>query len=163
MTRPHPTLLSHDLSALLAAIAQNPEDDVLRKFLSPAEWTVLADYVQPHTHAAEALLISQNEADHTVFFVESGVLRVNMLTASGPVDLATLGPGSVVGEGCFFSHLVRSASVLAESDCKVWALTPEAFDNLARHHASVALALTRALGAVLAIRTLDLSQRFSVI
>lgn len=147
----------------MAAIAQNAEDDVLRKFLTPSDWRVLADYVQPHTHQAQDLLIAQDDADHTVFFVESGVLRVNMLTASGPVDLATLGPGSVIGEGSFFSRLVRSASVLAESDCKIWALTPDEFDKLARRHAPVALALSMALGAVLATRTLDLSQRFSVI
>ena len=111
----------------------------LKQFLDPARWKVLVDYVRPAQHQRGELLISQ-----------------------GIVHLAVLGPGTVVGEGSFFSHAVRIATVSAYSDCKVWTLTPADFDDLSRQHPQVALALAMALGAVLANRMLDLSKRSAV-
>ncbi|HBH38511.1 MAG TPA: Crp/Fnr family transcriptional regulator, partial [Curvibacter sp.] len=67
----------------------------------------------------------------------------------------------VVGEGSFFSHLPRNASVVAYSSCKLWSLSPEDFDTLAKKHPTVALSLAMALGAIVASRMVDVSRRIA--
>lgn len=160
----HPTAIPTppDLTGLVAAVARNTEPGGVNKFLDPYRWKVLADFVHPSTHARGELLIAQGDLDRKLYFVESGDLKVDMHTDKGLVHLAILGPGTVVGEGGFFSHLARSASVSAYGDCKIWTMAPTDFDQLSRQHPQVALALSMALGAVLATRMLDLSKRFVV-
>jgi CRP-like cAMP-binding protein len=152
-----------DVTGLVAAIARNTEVGGLAKTLEPYLWKVLAAYVHPATHVRGELVIGQGDLDRKLYFVESGDLKVDMHSEKGIVHLAIVGPGSVVGEGSFFSHLARSASVSAYSDCKVWTMTPADFESLSRGHASVALALSMALGKVLATRMLDMSKRLAVI
>lgn len=150
-----------DLSALTAAIARNT-DGVLGRFLEPYRWSVLADYVHPVTLPRGHLLITQGATDRNLYFLESGDLQVDVKLANGLVRVALLGPGSVVGEGSFFSHAARSATVVAYSDARAWEMTPRNFENLSREHPGVALALSNALGAVLATRLLDLSKRIAI-
>lgn len=154
---------STDVSALIAAIARNAEPGGLAKHLDPFRWKVLADYVHPLTHKRGELIIAQGDVDRKLYFVESGDLKVDMHGPKGIVHLALVGPGSVVGEGSFFSHMPRSATVSAYSDCKVWVLSPSDFDKLSHDHANVALALCMALGTVLATRMLDMTKRLAVI
>ena len=52
--------------------------------------------------------------------------------------------------------------MVAYSECKVWALNPEDFTAISKQYPSVALALSMALGAVLATRMLNLSKRIAV-
>jgi len=152
-----------DVSGLVAAIARNTEPGGLAKHLEPFRWKVLADYVHPLTHKRGELLIGQGDMGRKLYFVESGDLKVDMHGPKGIIHLAIVGPGSVVGEGSFFSHLARSASVSAYSDCKVWVLTPDDFDKLSHDNANVALAVSMALGTILATRMLDMSKRLAVI
>ena len=68
------------------------------------------------------------------------------------VQTALVGAGTVLGEGSFFSNQPRRATVYASSPCKMWCLTPLRFKELARHHSSIALELTLAMGSVMAKR-----------
>jgi CRP-like cAMP-binding protein len=163
MTSPHASPPQHDVSGLINAIARNTEPGCLGKNLDSYRWKVLADYVQPAAFKQGELVIGQGENDRRLYFVESGDLKVNVRTDKGIVHLALVGPGSVVGEGCFFSRLARSASVSAYSDCKVWFMLPADFERLSRANAHVALALSMALGTLMATRMLDLSKRVAVI
>jgi len=163
MTTPTASPPQHDVTGLVNAIARNAEPGCLGKNLESYRWKVLADYVQPATYKQGEVVIGQGEFDRRLFFVESGNLKVNMHTDKGIVHLAIVGPGSVVGEGSFFSHLARSAAVSAYSDCKFWVMTPADFERLSRANAHVALALSMALGTLMATRMLDLSKRVAVI
>ena len=60
--------------------------------------------------------------------------------------------GSVVGEGAFFSHRSRSATVQASAPCKLWSLTAIRFTELSIRQPAIALGLVMAAGAVLAKR-----------
>jgi CRP-like cAMP-binding protein len=163
MTTPSASPQKHDVASLINAIARNTEAGCLGKTLESYRWKILADYVQPVTYKQGELVIGQGELDRRLYFVESGDLKVNMRTEKGIMHLAIIGPGSVVGEGCFFSRLARSASVSAYSDCKVWFMTPADFEQLSRANPNVALALSMALGTLMATRMLDLSKRVAVI
>jgi CRP-like cAMP-binding protein len=66
-----------------------------------------------------------------------------------------------VGEGSFFSHLPRNASVVAYSNCKLWTMSPEDFEALSKKHPTVALSLAMALGAIVATRMVDVSRRIA--
>lgn len=162
MTSLSPTSPERDVHGLVAAISRNTEDWSLGRFLEDYRWSVLAQYIQATELERGRLLIAQGEKDRTLYFLESGDLKVDMKTDAGLVHLAVLGPGTVVGEGGFFSNLPRNASVSVYSDCKVWAMPVASFSELSRQHPSVALALTLALGAVLASRMLDVSKRLPV-
>lgn len=150
-----------DLSPLVAAISRNA-DSALGRFLESYRWTVLAEYVRPLWISRSQVLIGQGASERKLYFLESGDLQVDIKSDAGLVRVALLGPGSVVGEGSFFSHLTRSATVVAYSDAKVWELDPQDFKLLSRQHPSVALALSTALGAVLATRMLDISKRLAI-
>jgi CRP-like cAMP-binding protein len=163
MTIPTANPPQPDVAGLVTAIARNTDPGGLGKTLESYRWKVLGDYVQPATHKRGELLIGQGELDRRLFFVESGDLKVNMQSDKGSVHLAIVGPGSVVGEGCFFSHMARLASVSAYSDCKVWVMSPADVERLSRANANVALALCMALGTVMATRMLDLGKRLAVI
>jgi CRP/FNR family transcriptional regulator, cyclic AMP receptor protein len=151
-----------EVNGLITAIAHNKEDGVLARFLGAQSWYIVADYLQSCKVERGHVLISQGAQDRKLYFLESGSLKVDVKTDSGFVQLAILGPGTVVGEGSFFSHLSRNASVLAYSDCKVWELSPTNFDALSKKFPAVALSLSMALGAILATRMLDVSKRISV-
>jgi CRP/FNR family cyclic AMP-dependent transcriptional regulator len=150
------------VNGLITAIAHNTEDGVLSRYLGAQSWYILADYLHPHNYARGHVLISQGAQDGNLYFLESGNLKVDVKTDAGFAQLAILGPGTVVGEGSFFSRLVRNASVLAYTDCKVWAFSPTDFETLSKRHPSVALSLAMALGAILATRMLHVSRRIAV-
>lgn len=156
------TSILADVSALVAAIARGTPTERLGHYLEAYRWSVLERYVRPRQLTRGQLLIAQDDPDRSVFFVESGDLKVDMRVDAGLVQLGIVGPGGVVGEGNFFSHHTRNASVSAYSDARVWEMLPKDFDALSHDQPAVALALTRALGGVLASRMLDVSQRIAV-
>ena len=59
---------------------------------------------------------------------------------------------TVVGEGAFFSHRTRSATVQANGACRLRGLTPLRFAELSNRQPAAALALAMMVGAVLAKR-----------
>ena len=156
------TVTPNDVSGLVAAITRRAQEATLGRFLESYRWSVLANFVHVMDLKQGKILINQGALDGHLYFLESGDLQVDVKSEGGLVRLALLGPGNVVGEGSFFSKLPRSASVVAYSDCKIWSMAPADFEQLSRNHPSVALALSMALGAVVATRLLDLSKRIAV-
>ena len=102
-----------DVKGLIQALAQDTADDTLSRAVTPPQWEALATYLQPFSIAESQALITQGSQDRTVYFIETGSLSVHYEDDAGRVRLAILGAGSAVGEGGFFSHLPRSATVQA--------------------------------------------------
>jgi CRP-like cAMP-binding protein len=161
MDIPYQNPRNADVNGLVMAISRNKEDGVLARHLGAPSWYIVADFLHPHEYERGHLLIGQGAQDRTLYFLESGNLKVDVTTDAGLLQLAILGAGTVVGEGSFFSRLPRNASVVAYSHCKVWSLSPEDFEALGRKHPTVALSLAMALGAILATRMLDVSRRIT--
>lgn len=149
------------INGLVSAIARNTEESALARHLGAPSWYIVADCLNVHAFERGHLLIGQGSQDRTVYFLESGSLKVDVKTDRGFAQLAILGAGTVVGEGSFFTQQPRTASVVAYSDCKVWSLKREDFDTLAKKHPTVALSLAMALGAILATRMSDVSRRIA--
>ena len=136
--------------------------DALRCQFSTQQWEMLASYMQPFALQQGQSLIEQGVADQTLYFIEIGTLSVHYLDEKGRIRMAMVAAGSVVGEGAFFSHQPRSASVQAANACKLWCLTALRFKELANRNSPIALELTLALGAVLAKRMSNRPKRVAV-
>ena len=141
-----------DLTGLLSAIAQADADDSMSNPLTPAQWDTVSAYLQPYAVPAGHVLFSQGATDRTLYLVESGSLSVHYQDEKERLRLATVGPGSVVGEGAFFSMRPRSATVQASAPTKLWTLTALRFTELTNRQPAIALGLAMAAGAVLAKR-----------
>ena len=141
-----------NLQGLLDAIAQATADDSMTNPLTPAQWDVLAAYLLPVVLPAGQVLFSQGATDRTLYLIESGSLSVHFQDEKERLRLAMVAPGSVLGEGAFFSHRARSATVQASAPCKLWGLTALRFTELSNRQPAIALSLVMAAGAVLAKR-----------
>lgn len=141
-----------NLEGLISTLAQAGAEDSMSDPFSPAQWTVLFPYLQLCTLAAGQVLFTRGASDRTLYLIESGSLSVHYEDDKGRLRLAIVGSGSVVGEGAFFSHRPRSASVQAAAASKLWGLTTLRFTELSNRHPALALGLAMAAGSVLARR-----------
>jgi CRP/FNR family transcriptional regulator, cyclic AMP receptor protein len=151
-----------DIHALAAAINHSPSTDALRCQFSPAQWEVLAGYFQPFSVAGGQVLIEQTAQDRSLYFIESGSVSVHYQDDKSRVRMAMVGAGSVVGEGAFFSHQPRCATVQASGPSRLWCMTPMRFLELANRHSALALELTIAMGGVMAKRLYSRARRVAV-
>ncbi|HTH12167.1 cyclic nucleotide-binding domain-containing protein [Acidovorax sp.] len=152
MNLPTPVVSKVDLQGLIDAIAQANADDSMTNPLTPAQWDVLSSYLLPVVLPAGQVLFNQGATDRTLYLVESGSLSVHYQDEKERLRLAIVGAGSVVGEGAFFSHRTRSATVQASGPCKLWSLPAIRFTELANRQPAIALGLAMAAGGVLAKR-----------
>ncbi|MFC3682125.1 Crp/Fnr family transcriptional regulator [Hydrogenophaga luteola] len=157
-----PTDPRFDVLALAQAMRASSALDAVPVNLSDAQWQLLGDYLQPVTLSQGQVLIEQGVKDRTVYFVESGSLTVHYEDDKDRVRIAMVGAGSVLGEGAFFSHLPRSATVNAGGHSRLWCLTPLRFRELSTRFPVIALELTVAMAAVLARRMYNKPKRVAV-
>ena len=155
-TTPFPRV---DLTGLIEAISQTTADDGMNNVLSREQWGLLSSYLQPVNLPAGQVLFAQGTNDRTLYLVESGSLSVHSDNENQRLRLAIVGAGSVVGEGAFFSHRPRSATVQASAPSTLWSLTALRFSELANRQPVVALQLAMAVGAVLAKRLANRRRR----
>jgi CRP/FNR family transcriptional regulator, cyclic AMP receptor protein len=151
-----------DIQGLAQAIATSPASDALRCQFNPSQWEVLAGYFQPFVLQGGQVVIEQGAQDRTLYFIESGGLSVHYEDDKGRVRMALVSAGSVVGEGAFFSHLPRSATVQTTGPSKLWCLTSLRFLELSNRHSPLALELAVALGSVMAKRLYNRPRRVAV-
>ncbi|UCU99237.1 cyclic nucleotide-binding domain-containing protein [Acidovorax radicis] len=152
MNVPMPVASKVNLQGLIDAIAQTTADDSMTNPLSPAQWEVLSSYLLPVVLPAGQVLFTQGAIDRTLYMVESGSLSVHYQDEKERLRMAIVGAGSVLGEGSFFSHRARSATVQASAPSKLWSLTAIRFTELTNRQPAIALGLAMAAGAVLAKR-----------
>lgn len=151
-----------NIQGLLAAFVQNHGEDALSKTVTPANWAALATYMQCFSLAPGQILIKQGLMDRTLYFVETGSLSVHFEDEAQRIRLAVVGAGSVLGEGGFFSHLPRNATVQSATQCCIWRIEPLRFAELSHRLPAAALALTMALGAIVCKRMQDRQRRIAI-
>ena len=151
-----------DIHGLAQAIAQSTASDALRCQFNQPHWDILSGYMQPFALTNGQVLMEQGALDRTVYFVECGTLSVHYQDEKSRIRMALVGAGTVLGEGAFFSHAPRSATVQASSVSKLWSLSPMRFLELANRHSTIALDLTMAMAGVMAKRLYSRSKRVAV-
>ncbi|MGF6350246.1 Crp/Fnr family transcriptional regulator [Variovorax sp. W2I14] len=147
---------------LSRAIAENTSTDAFALTFTVQQWDTVAGYLQPIDTGVGDVLIEQNTPDRSVFFVESGAISVHRVSSKEQMRLAVLSPGSVVGEGAFFSRQPHSANVVVTGAGRVWRLTAIRFAEMSNRQPNMALEIAMALGAVIAKRMAHRSKRVAV-
>ncbi len=154
--------MSLSTQELCRAISQNTSYDAFAPALNAQQWEMFGTYLQPLDLPAGQILLDQGSQDRSIYFVESGALSVHAIGSTGKMQLAILNAGSVVGEGAFFSHLPRSANVIATGASRLWRLTPIRYSEMANRQPALALEIVMALGAVIAKRMVNKPKRVAV-
>jgi SulP family sulfate permease len=91
----------------------------------------IAEYFDTRKIPAGTAIINQGENPGGITFIESGQITVELKTNTGKkIRLKTLGPGTVVGEVSLYLGTKASASVLANTECKVFFLARENFERM---------------------------------
>ena len=162
MSFPQSASVKFNVQDLIQAITLDSVYDAFNPRLTTTQWDALGSYLQPFALAQGQVLIEQGALDRTLYFIESGTLSVHYEDEEGRMSLALVGAGSVVGEGAFFSHLPRNASVVGSGPCKLWCLTPIRFAELANRQPALALEMALALGAVISKRMSNKPRRVAV-
>jgi CRP-like cAMP-binding protein len=147
-----------DVQGLVHAAAHNQSLDAFHPALTAKQWELFGTYLQPFAVQPGQVLIEQNASDRTVYFVETGKLTVHYEDDKGRLRLASVGAGSAVGEGAFFSRSPRCATVQAAEACKIWSLTPIRFTELTNRQPQLALEVAMGLAALVS-RRLAIRQR----
>ena len=147
---------------LSRAIAENINTDAFALTFNVQQWETLAGYLQPIETGVGDVLIEQGTPDRSVFFVESGAISVHRVSSKEQMRLAVLTPGSVVGEGAFFSRQPHAANVVVTGAGRVWRLTAIRFAEMSNRQPNMALEIAMALGAVIAKRMAHRSKRVAV-
>ncbi len=76
-----------------------------------------------HEVAADTVVASEGEVNDAMLLIESGEVVVE----AGGFAVATMGPGSIIGEIGLFTHAVRTATVKATEPTVLQALTRQSF------------------------------------
>jgi len=133
---------------LVEAIGALDAKDALQCKLTLQEWKALAPYLSIRFLKAGDPLMQEGDSERELFILADGELQVSILGNT----IATLKPGTVVGEGTFFSGAPRSATVTPSQPGVAWGLNWEKFDALTHKHPKLAVDLIKGLAAVLAVR-----------
>lgn len=117
---------------------------------------VTAAALEPYLERLEldggARLIAQGAPSSDLFFIEAGRAAVTVTAADGSVRLATVGPGSIVGEMAFYRGHARFASVVAEEPLVAWRLSADSIARLEAEKPEALIRFHRGMAAILAER-----------
>jgi len=113
----------------------------------------LLEYLEPLELRAGDFLIQRADTDRSIFFVESGKLSVYLDVGKGSgLRVLSLSNGSIVGELAAFTDEERTASVIADTDCSVYRLTPQAVAEMEEQNPDLAIEFHKYVARQLAQR-----------
>jgi len=117
-------------------------EDQLEEFISGKEMlTAFFQYLEKRVVPEGYSLIRQGDPPHSLYFLESGQVTVQLETGAGEsVRLRTGGPGTVLGELGFYLRTPSAASVITEKESVFYRLTVDALKNMEHQHPEIAAA-----------------------
>ncbi len=120
-------------------------EDQLRDFFPPsAGMGNFMSYLERREVPEGFYLIRQNDPPHSLYYLESGQVTVNLENESGQtVRLRTLGPGTVIGELGLYLRLPSTASVVTQRQSVFYRLTAEAMQQMEEKEPDIAAAFHR--------------------
>ena len=112
--------------------------------LPAAPLRTIAGRLRRLSYAPGDIVFREGDRADTLFLVESG--RVHVWTSDERQLLASLGPGSILGEIAILLDAPRTATVRAVTACSMLTLTRRSVNELVRKYPSISAEMTRELG-----------------
>jgi CRP-like cAMP-binding protein len=107
------------------------------RLIDPVDWTGVR--LQRIEHEPGSEIFAQGEPATSVMFVETGAVRLSVLSRTGKeAVVALLESGNFFGEGCLAGQVHRMATATAMSPCTILAV--EKLDMIRQLHAAPAFA-----------------------
>jgi SulP family sulfate permease len=123
----------------------------------------LARYFMAQNISAGGILAVQGERTRDLFVIQQGRISALFQAQNGEIiRLRTLGAGSVVGEIGMYLGLARTASLVAETDSRVWRLPPDALSIMEKEDPGSASALHELLARMLANRLIQANELLEI-
>ena len=138
----------------LAPEGAEPGDMLVVPGWGQAEWSTLLSCTQPMELDAGEVLIQPRGYDRALYFVAAGRLEVATIDSAGVgiSALATISPGSVVGELAFFDGAPRSAKVWAVAPTRLLKFTLKDYQRYVSENPSQAAVFLFAMARLLSYR-----------
>lgn len=111
--------------------------------LTDGERELLAAGFAEGQSPAHTVLLTAGEPSEAMYLIGQGF--VSLATPSG-ANLATLGPGSLIGDASLFRHAPQDVNAVALSDVSYWKLTDRALRDLILEQPALGLKLGRNFG-----------------
>jgi CRP-like cAMP-binding protein len=128
--------------------------------LTPQDLDTFLGIFQPVAFRSGECLVRQGQAADSAYILESGTADViAALPGGGEVTVATLGPGSVLGEMALIESATRSATVVARSAVTGHALDRDSFRLLLAQRNNAAFQIQNRIARTLCARLRELNAR----
>lgn len=111
--------------------------------LAEEDLAQLAGVMRQENRSKGATVFSAGEACDALLLVQSGFVR--LINENG-IPVATLGPGSLLGEAEFLRGLEHTMGAVAAGDLEMWSLRDDALRTLLRQKPKIGIALSRNFG-----------------
>jgi SulP family sulfate permease len=109
--------------------------------------------MQTRSCRAGERLFCRGDGGDEIYLIRRGTVRILLpLDATRSRHLASFGRGSFFGEMAFLDHQPRSADAVAFTDCELYVLSRQRFDQLVERHKLLGLNLMEGLARLLASR-----------
>ena len=126
--------------------------------LTDSERELLAAGFTDGKSSAQSALLKSGERSDAMYLIGQGF--VSLSTHSG-TNLATLGPGSLIGDAGLFRNAPQDVNAVALSDLQYWQLSDRKLRDIILQQPSIGLKLGRNFGSQLAQMDDYLAQRLS--
>ena len=129
-----------------------------------ADWETLFSFAHRVEVGRGRVLIRKQASERALYFLTAGLLEVTSVLSSHSLGaIATIHPGSVVGELAFLDGMPRSAKVWAVTDSELYRLDFTDYQRFAAAHPRRTCDLLFAIGRVVALRLRHSRTRLSPI
>ncbi len=105
-------------------------------------------------------LLSASETSDAIYLIGQGFVR---LTSDGGYNLATLGPGSVLGDASLLRAKAQDVSAIAATEVEFWKLSDRSLRQIILQHPDIGLKLSQNFGSQVVQMEEYLLQRLSTI
>jgi len=104
-------------------------------------------YMDTRRAAAGIVLFTEGDPGEGAYIIRRGEVRVVRSQSGEVVELARRGPGDPVGESALLDGSARTATAVCETDCELYLLSPEGFQEITAAHEAIAWHIFQVLNA----------------
>ncbi len=114
--------------------------------LAEEEIAVIADGLASTTHASGAKVFEIGDKSDALYLIERGFIRLQM---AGSHSLATLGPGTLLGEETLFRGTTQEINAVALTEVTLQELLDRKLRDIFLHNPDIGIKLSRNFGSLL--------------